>query len=58
MLHLRTAMAYATTETGIVTMLLVISLAGYLLIRRAADFDNLRPTGVPATAARPGASLT
>jgi len=39
------AMAYVTTETGIVTMLLVIGLAGYLLIRRSADFDNLRPTG-------------
>jgi uncharacterized protein len=51
------AMAYATTETGIVTMLLVISLAGYLLIRRAADFDNLRPTGMP-TAASAGATVT
>jgi uncharacterized protein len=45
------AMAYVTTETGIVTMVLVIILAGYLLVRRAADFDNLRPTGVPETAA-------
>jgi membrane protease YdiL (CAAX protease family) len=48
------AMAYVTTETGVVTMLLVIILAGYLLVRRAADFDKLRPSGVPATAAVPG----
>jgi uncharacterized protein len=41
------AMAYVTTETGVVTMVLVILLAGFLLIRRAADFDHLRPTGAP-----------
>ncbi len=52
------AMAYVTTETGIVTMVLVLLLAGYLLIRRAADFDDLRPTGVPTAAAHPRASLT
>jgi uncharacterized protein len=52
------AMAYATTETGVVTMVLVIILAGYLLIRRAADFAKLRPGGVPATAAHTGANLT
>jgi uncharacterized protein len=52
------AMAYVTTETGVVTMLLVIILAGYLLIRRAADFDNLRPTGVPTAASHPGANVT
>jgi uncharacterized protein len=51
------AMAYATTETGVVTMLLVILLAGYLLVRRAADFDNLRPIGMPA-AASAGANVT
>jgi hypothetical protein len=49
-------MAYVTTETGVVTMLLVILLAGYLLIRRAADFDNLRPTRVP-TVPSPGANV-
>jgi membrane protease YdiL (CAAX protease family) len=32
------AMAYTTTETGIVTMLIVLVTAGYLLTRRAADF--------------------
>jgi hypothetical protein len=31
-------MAYTTTETGIVTMLIVLVTAGYLLTRRAADF--------------------
>lgn len=46
------AMAYVTTETGVVTMLLVILLAGFLLVRRAADFDNLRPTGMPTVLAR------
>jgi uncharacterized protein len=51
------AMAYVTTETGVVTMLLVILLACYLLIRRAGDFDKLRPAGVP-TAPSPGASVT
>ena len=47
-------LAYVTTETGVVTMVLVILLAGYLLIRRAADFDNLRPTRMPTAAAHPG----
>jgi hypothetical protein len=32
------AMAYTTTETGIVTMLIVLVTAVYLLTRRAADF--------------------
>jgi uncharacterized protein len=50
-------MAYVTTETGVVTMVLVIILAGYLLIRRAADFDQLRPTGVPTPTSR-GVSVT
>jgi uncharacterized protein len=32
------AMAYTTTETGVVTMLIVLATAVYLLTRRAADF--------------------
>jgi hypothetical protein len=31
-------MAYTTTETGVVTMLVVLATAGYLWTRRAADF--------------------
>ena len=33
-------MAYVTTETGVVTMIIMVLVAGYLLIRRAADFDR------------------
>lgn len=47
------AMAYVTTETGIATMVLVILLAGFLLVRRAADFDNLCPDGAPTTQTGP-----
>jgi hypothetical protein len=32
------AMGYTTTETGVVTMLVVLGTAAYLLARRAADF--------------------
>jgi hypothetical protein len=32
-------MAYTTTETGAVTMLIVLAVAVYLLTRRAADFE-------------------
>lgn len=32
------AMAYTTTETGVVTMLIVLVTAVFLLTRRAADF--------------------
>jgi uncharacterized protein len=32
------AMAYTTTETGVVTLLIVLVTAVYLLTRRAADF--------------------
>ena len=42
--------AYATTETGGVTMIIMLLLAGYLLIRRAADFDKAEPkTPQPTT---------
>lgn len=44
------AMAYVTTETGVVTMVLMLILAGYLLVRRAGDFEKLRPCAVTATA--------
>jgi uncharacterized protein len=47
------ATAYITTETGVVTMVLMLILAGYLLTRRAADFARLRPTTAGATA-QPG----
>jgi uncharacterized protein len=43
------AMAYTTTETGVVTMILMFILAGYLLTRRTADFAKLRPTTAAAT---------
>jgi len=37
-------MAYMTTETGVVTMIIMVLVACYLLIRRAADFDKAKPT--------------
>jgi membrane protease YdiL (CAAX protease family) len=48
------AMAYVTTETGVVTMLLTAFLAGYLLTRRAADFENLEPRDVPTATSQAG----
>jgi uncharacterized protein len=36
-------MAYVTTETGIVTLLIIALVAGYLLVRKGADFDKARP---------------
>ena len=36
-------MAYVTTETGVVTMIIMVLVAGYLLTRRAADFDRACP---------------
>jgi membrane protease YdiL (CAAX protease family) len=45
-------MAYVTTETGVVTMIIMVLVSGYLLIRRAADFDKARPqTAGPTSAA-------
>ena len=35
--------AYVTTETGVVTMIIMVLLAGYLLTRRAADFVKAEP---------------
>jgi uncharacterized protein len=44
------AMAYVTTETGVVTMIIMVLVAGYLLTRRAADFDKAQPEGTRLTA--------
>jgi uncharacterized protein len=43
------ALAYVTTETGVVTMLLLVGVAGALLTWRAADFEKLRPTGATSS---------
>jgi uncharacterized protein len=50
-------MAYVTTETGAVTMIIMVLVAGYLLTRRAADLEKAepkspRPTTDPRTAAQ------
>src|SRR4029453_7852500 len=49
-------MAYVTTETGVVTMIILVLVAAYLLTRRAADFRKAEPNtplpiidGVPPT---------
>jgi uncharacterized membrane protein YjjP (DUF1212 family) len=36
-------MAHVNTETGVVTMIIMVLVAGYLLICRAADFDKAEP---------------
>ena len=36
-------MAYVTTETGVVTMLIIVLVAAFLLVRKGADFDKARP---------------
>jgi len=36
------AMAYATTETGLATMIIILGVAAFLLVREAADLDNAR----------------
>jgi hypothetical protein len=36
-------MAYVTTETGVVTMIILVLVAAYLLTRRAADFAKAEP---------------
>jgi membrane protease YdiL (CAAX protease family) len=52
-------MAYVTTETGAVTMIIMVLLAGYLLIRRAADFDKAEPkTPRPTTGSHIAAQPT
>jgi uncharacterized protein len=47
------AMAYVTTETGVATMIIMVLVAAYLLIRRAADFDHAKPEGARPATARP-----
>jgi len=42
-------MAYVTTETGVVTMIIMVLVAGYLLTRRAADFAKAEPQSPPPT---------
>jgi CAAX protease family protein len=49
-------MAYVTTETGVVTMIIIVLLAGYLLTRRAADFAKAEPKSPrPTTRSRTAA---
>ena len=43
-------MAHVTTESGVVTMIIMVLVAGYLLTRRAADFDKAEPKSPRATA--------
>ncbi len=45
-------MAYVTTETGLATMGIMVVVAGYLLTRRAPDFDRARPDA-PVQRTRP-----
>jgi len=52
-------MAYATTETGVVTMVIMVLVAAFLLVRKGADFDKARPraqrpTMAPRVEARRG----
>jgi uncharacterized protein len=43
-------MAYVTTETGVVTMIIMVLVAAYLLTRRAADFAKAEPKSPQPTA--------
>src|SRR5512132_523448 len=47
------AMAYVTTETGVVTMITMVLVAGYLLSRRAADFKKAEPKSPLPTTSSP-----
>ena len=49
-------MAYVTTETGVVTMIIMLLVAGYLLTRRAADFAKAEPKSPLATTDQRGAA--
>src|SRR5215212_2779904 len=42
-------MAYVTTETGVVTMIIMVLVAAYLLTRRAADFAKAEPKSARPT---------
>src|SRR5215213_3198969 len=49
-------MAYVTTETGVVTMIIMVLVAAYLLTRRAADFAKAEPKSpLPTTDQRAAA---
>jgi uncharacterized protein len=49
-------MAYVTTEDGVVTMIIMVLVAGYLLTRRAADFAKAEPKSpLPTTDQRAAA---
>jgi uncharacterized protein len=48
-------MAYVTTETGVVTMIILVLVAAYLLTRRAADFAKAEPKS-PRPTSRPRAA--
>jgi CAAX protease family protein len=49
-------MAYVTTETGVVTMIILVLVAGYLLTRQAADFAKAEPKSPrPTTRSRTAA---
>src|SRR5215218_7591010 len=49
-------MAYVTTETGVVTMIIMVLVAAYLLTRRAADFAKAEPkSALPTTDQRAAA---
>jgi uncharacterized protein len=49
-------MAYVTTETGVVTMIILVLVAAYLLTRRAADFAKAEPKSpLPTNEPRPAA---
>jgi membrane protease YdiL (CAAX protease family) len=49
-------MAYVTTETGVVTVIIMVLVAGYLLTRRAADFAKAEPKSpLPSTDLRAAA---
>jgi hypothetical protein len=49
-------MAYVTTETGVVPMIIMVLVAAYLLTRRAADFAKAEPKSpLPTTDQRTAA---
>lgn len=50
------AFAYVTTETGVFTLVVVVVVAGWLLVRRAPDFDHDPVTDPPAERSVPAAA--
>ena len=49
-------MAYVTTETGVATIIIMVLVAGFRLIRRAADFDKAQPESTRRPPDRPADS--